>query len=245
VDGYVYRGPDAVESSRACEQRVERSFAGGSDGPAAGSPTTRRRHHRRRLNRMKTGKPVRGGVRSKAELRRVGERAGLIDLQTGALRTDNLTVSIDATMASAGDAERGPRAPRITLTDMLNAGALEAGCRIYDDYKDKWIYATLERDSDTGEARVRLGNGSVYGSLSTASKAISREENGWARFGSTQKMSRCRRRGCATASSPPASHGLNEPGNAEPRKPLARFTGFNPATFSHHGGGGQVKLSHG
>jgi hypothetical protein len=77
---------------------------------------------------------------------------------------------------------------------------------------------------------VRLGNGSVYGSLSTASKAISREENGWARFrvdtedeSLSLSLSRLRDRFLA-----PASHGLNEPGNAEPRKPLARFTGFNP-----------------
>jgi DNA-directed RNA polymerase sigma subunit (sigma70/sigma32) len=178
ADEFVYRGPDAIESSRFCEQKVRAELAhrieqavGHLDDPALGQLTVGR------LNRMKPGRPVRGGVRHKTDLRLLAERHALAD-EHGALLWQNFT-SGDELPKPAG---RRRGVPRITLAQLLADGAIGDGQRVYANVKGERVWATIRRGDD-GTPRVVLDGGrGEFTSLSSASKQISNEENGWARF---------------------------------------------------------------
>lgn len=171
----LYRGPNALEHSEHARELVREELhrridaAGGRiSDPLLGELT------HGAVNRLKPGR----GVNVKGQLREVAERQQLVDVDSGRLHVENFTNDRKpAAVAEPGAVVRvaRPRPAQVSLRQLVDGGELEAGEKIFSSYKGRLIEATI-----TESGAVRLANGREFSSLSTASGAVSNEQNGWA-----------------------------------------------------------------
>jgi RNA polymerase sigma factor (sigma-70 family) len=160
----AYRGVGEIEHSSSAQEAVRAELrrrvqeAGGLlADPDLGSLTIGA------VNRMKP----RGGLRVAAQ------NAGLVD-GSGRLTFERARAAERvATPANAPTAK--PVLRRRTLQEMLHAGDLAAGEQIHAVYKGIRHEAQI-----TADGTVRFPDGREFTSLSSAARAVSREENGWA-----------------------------------------------------------------
>lgn len=171
----LYRGPNALVHSEQAREFVREELhrridaAGGRIlDPVLGELT------HGAVNRLKPGR----GVNVKGQLIEVAERQQLVDEADGRLLTENFTNDVKpAAVAGPGAVVRvaRPRPAQVSLRQLVEGGELEAGEKIFSTYKGRLIEATI-----TESGAVRLADGREFSSLSTASAAVSNEQNGWA-----------------------------------------------------------------
>lgn len=159
----AYRGAGEIEHSSSAQEAVRAELrrrvqeAGGLlADPDLGSLTTGA------VNRMKP----RGGLRVAAQ------NAGLVD-GSGRLTFDRARSA--GRPATPANAPAPPAPRRRSLLEMLGDGDLAAGEQIHAVYKGSRFEAQI-----TADGNIRFPDGREFTSLSSAAKAVSREENGWA-----------------------------------------------------------------